>query len=69
MAAVCSTCTGTLYHADLKSKAFGKKNTQIRGKVCAGSEMAQPRELGEKIRVDGGTIQKKIKKHGRQEQW
>lgn len=52
----------------LSQKAFGKKNTRIRGKVYAGSEMAQPRELGEKIRVDGGIIQGKIKKHGRQEQ-
>lgn len=61
-------CTETLYHADPKSKALGKKNTQIRGKVYTGSKMAQPRELREKIRVDGGTIQRKIKKHGRQEQ-
>lgn len=56
-------CTETLYRADPKSKALGKKNTQIRGKVYTGSKMAQPRELREKIRVDGGTIQRKIKKH------
>lgn len=37
--------TGTLYHTDPKPKAFGKKDTQIRGKVYAGSEMAQPRGL------------------------
>lgn len=67
MAAVRSTCTGTLCHTDPKSKAFGKKETQIRGKVYAGPEMAQPRELRGKIRMDGGTIQRKIKKHGKQE--
>lgn len=37
-------CTGTVYHTEPKPKAFGKK-TQIRGKVYAGPEMAQPREL------------------------
>lgn len=67
MAAVCSTCTGALCHTDPKSKAFGEKDTQIRDKVYAGPEMAQPRELRGKIRMDGGTIQRKIMKHGKQE--
>lgn len=66
MAAVCSMCTGTSYHTDPNQHLL-EKRTQIRGKVYAGSEMAQPRELGEKIRMDGRTIQEKIKKHHRQE--
>lgn len=44
MAAVCSTCTGTLYHTSPKSEAF-EKRTQSRGQVYAGSEMAQPKRI------------------------
>lgn len=52
MAAVCSMCTGTLYHTDPKSKAFGKRTHRLEAKSMQGLKQQR---IGGKIRNDVGT--------------
>lgn len=57
-------CTRRLYHIGVRPKTFAKRDAD-KSEVYSESELAQKKNQGKN--QDGGTLQKKVKKHGKQE--